>query len=54
MLLGKSRWKLRIVPERIGRLGQSGNDTQMWISLVVKVKSDTLTNNNNVDVSGGK
>ena len=49
--MGKRTWKLLIVPERIGRLGQSGNDTQMWICLVVRVKSDSLKNDNDV---GGK
>ena len=52
--MGKRTWKLLIVPERIGRLGQSGNDTQMWICLVVRVKSDSLKNDNDVGVAGGK
>jgi len=42
MLLGKSR---EIAPERMKRLGQSGNDAHLWMCLVVKVKSDTLKNN---------
>ena len=42
MLLGKSR---EIASERIKRLGQSGNDTQLWICLVVKVKSHAVKNN---------
>ena len=37
MLLGKSRGQLLTAPERWKRLGQSGNDTQLWICLVVKV-----------------
>ena len=40
MLLGKSREQLLIAPERMKRLGQSGNDTRLWMCLVVKVKSD--------------
>ena len=42
MLLGKSRGQLLIAPERIKWLGQSGNDTQLWMCLVVKVKSDAV------------
>ena len=34
-----------IAPERMKKLGQSGNDTQLWVCLVVKVKSDALKNN---------
>ena len=34
---GKSRGQLLTAPERVKRLGQSGNDTQLWICLVVKV-----------------
>ena len=37
MLLGKSREQLLIAPERMKRLGQSGNDALLWICLVVKV-----------------
>ena len=32
--------------ERKERLSQNGHDTQLWICLVVKVKSDALKNNN--------
>ena len=42
MLLKKSR---EIAPERVKRLSQSGNDDQLWMYLVVKVKSDTVKNN---------
>ena len=42
MLPGKSR---EIAPERMKRLGQNGNDTQLWICLVVKVKSHVVKNN---------
>ena len=41
MLLGKSR---EIGPERMKRLGQSRNDAQLWMYLVVNVKSDTVKN----------
>ena len=42
MILEKSR---EIAPERMKRLSQSGNNTQLWICPVVKVKSDALKNN---------
>ena len=45
MLLGKSGGQLLIVPERMKPLGQSGNDTHLWIYLVVKVKSNAVKNN---------
>ena len=45
MLIGKSRGQLLIAPERIKWLGQSRNDTQLWMCLVVKVKSDAVKNN---------
>ena len=35
-LLGKSEGQLLIVPERMERLGQSRNDAQLWMYLVVK------------------
>ena len=41
MLLGKSR---EIAPERMKRLGQSGNDTLLWMCLGVKVKSGAVKN----------
>ena len=44
MLLGKSRGQLLIAPERIKWLGQSGNDIQLWMCLVVKVKSNAVKN----------
>ena len=37
MLLGKSRAQLLIAPERMKQLGQSRNDAQLWMCLVVKV-----------------
>ena len=43
MLLEKTR---EIAPERMKRLGQRGNNAQLWMCLVVKVKSDAVKNNN--------
>ena len=45
MLQGKSRGKLVIALETMKWLEQSRNNTQLWICLVVKVKSDTVKNN---------
>jgi len=45
MLLVKSKGQLLIAPERMKHLGQSGNDTQLWMWLVVKVESDGVKNN---------
>ena len=42
---GKDRGQLLISQERMKRLGQSGNDTQLWMCLLVKVKSDAVKNN---------
>ena len=42
MLLGKSIEKLLIAPERMQQLGQSRSDAQLWMCLVVKVKSDVV------------
>ena len=39
MLLEKSR---EIAPEGMKRLNQSRNDAQLWMYLVVKVKSDAV------------
>ena len=44
MLLGKSTGQLLIAPERMKRLGQSGKDAELWMCLVVKVKSDAIKN----------
>ena len=41
MPLGKSR---EIAPERMKRLGQNRNNAQLWMCLVVKVKSDAVKN----------
>ena len=35
------QWRqLLIAPERMKQLGQSGNDTRLWMCLVVRVKSE--------------
>ena len=44
MLLGKSGRQSLKAPERMKQLGQSGNDAQLWMCLVVKVKSNTVKN----------
>ena len=41
MLLEQIR---EIAPEGIKRLSQSGNKAQVWMHLVVKVKSDAVMN----------
>ena len=41
MLLVKNR---KIATEGVKRLGQNGNDTQLWVCLVVKVMSDAVKN----------
>ena len=42
MLLEKSG---EIAPERIKRLSQSENNAQLWLLLVMEVKSDSVNNN---------
>ena len=42
MLLEKSE---EINPERMKKLSQSENNTQLWMHLVVEVKSDAVKNN---------
>ena len=42
MLLVKSE---EIAPEGMKKLSQSGNNAQLWMCLVVKVKSDAIKNN---------
>ena len=44
MLLGKNGGQLLIAPEKMKQLGQSRNYVQMWMCLVVKVKSDVVKN----------
>ena len=40
------KWRqLPTAPVRMKWLGQSGNDAQMWMCLVVKVKPDSIKNN---------
>ena len=43
--MGKSRGQLLIAPERMKQLGQSRSDSQVWMCLVVKVKSNAVENN---------
>ena len=45
MILGKSGGQLLTAPVRMKHLGQSGNDAQLWMCLVVKVKFDAVKNN---------
>ena len=45
MLQEKSREQLLIFPERIKGLDQNGNDTELFMCLVVKVESDAVKNN---------
>ena len=45
ILLRKSRGRLLIAPERMKWLGQSRNDAQLWMCLVVKIKSNAVKNN---------
>ena len=42
---GKSRGQLLTAPERKKRLGQTRNNAQLWMCLVVKVKSNAVRNN---------
>ena len=42
MLLGKSR---EIAPERMKGQGQSTNNAQLWMRMVVKIKSDDINKN---------
>ena len=45
MLLGKIREQLPITSERMKQLSQSINDAQLWMCLVVKVKTHVIKNN---------
>ena len=45
MLLGKSGGQLLTAPEKMEQLGQSRNNAQLWMCLVVQVKSNALKNN---------
>ena len=42
---GKSGGRLQMAPQRTKWLGLSGNDAQLWMCLVMKVKSDAVKNN---------
>ena len=44
MLLWKSGGELLIASERMKQLGQSGNNAQLWMCLVMKAKSDAAKN----------
>ena len=44
MLMGKNGEELLIAPERMKRLGQNRNDNQLWMCLVMKVKSNAIKN----------
>ena len=44
-VLGNSGGQLLIAPERMKWLGQSKNNAQLSMCLVVKVKSDAVKNN---------
>ena len=47
MLLGKNGGQLLIVPERMKQMGQGTlrKDTQLWMGVVVKIKSDAVKKN---------
>ena len=45
ILLEKRGGQLLLAPERIKRLGQSGNIAKLWMCLEVKVNSDAVKNN---------
>jgi len=45
MLLGKSRGQWLIAPERMKQMGQSKNDAQLWMCLMVKINFTAAKNN---------
>ena len=45
ILLGKVGAQLLIVPERMKWLDQGKNNAQLWMCLVVKIKSTAVKNN---------
>ena len=45
VLLGKSGGQFLRAPVRMKQLGQSRNDAQLWMYLVVKIKSDAIKKN---------
>ena len=54
VLLGKSGRQILIAPEGMKQLGQSRNDAQLWMCLVVKVKSSAPKNNAPQDMNLSK
>ena len=44
ILLGKSGRQLLIAPERMKEQSKSRNHVQLWMCLVMKVKSDAVKN----------
>ena len=42
MLLGNNGGQLLVSPEVMKQLGQSGDDTQVWMCLALKVKSSAV------------
>ena len=45
MPLGKSGGQLLIATERKKRLGQSRNDSQLWMCLMIKMNPNAVRNN---------
>ena len=45
ILLGKNGGQLQRAPERMKQRGQSRNNAQLWMCLMMKVKSDAVKNN---------
>ena len=45
MLLRESEGQLPVSPERMKWLSQIGNNTQLWMCLMVKLKFDAVKNN---------
>ena len=45
-----TEWLSPHAPERMTWLGQSGNNTQLWMCLVVKLKSDAVKDNNYISL----
>ena len=41
---GKSKGQLLTAQERMKKLGRRGNDTQLWMCLVLKVKPSAVKN----------
>ena len=45
MLLRENEGQLLVSPERMKWLSQIGNNTQLWMCLMVKLKFDAVKNN---------